>query len=101
MVSVVLRPGERNGGVAVVLRGELEVAGAAGAAAVVPAGGACRHEIIAGLAGLEFISCSGLRVLQHVRMLPPGGRASSPPLGLRAGLLPECAGRLGGTGGRP
>jgi succinyl-CoA synthetase alpha subunit len=52
MISVDLRPGECNGGVAVVLRGELEVAGEASAAAVVPAGAACRHEVIAGLAGL-------------------------------------------------
>lgn len=32
MVSVDLRPGERNGGVAMVLRGELEVAAALGSA---------------------------------------------------------------------
>jgi hypothetical protein len=75
MIGVDLRPGECNGGVAVVLRGELGVAGAASAAAVVPAGAACEHEVIAGLAGPEFISCSGLRVLQRVRMLRPGGRA--------------------------
>jgi len=75
MISVDLGPGEYTGGVAVVLRGEFEVAGAASAAAVAPAGAACRDEVIAGLAGLEFISCSGLRVLQRVRMFPPGGRA--------------------------
>jgi hypothetical protein len=69
MISVDLRPGECNGGVAVVLRGEFEVAGAASAAAVVPPGAACRHEVVASLAGLEFISCSGQRVLQRVRML--------------------------------
>jgi hypothetical protein len=81
MISVDLRPGECNGGVAVVLRGELEVAGAASAAAMVPAGAACGHEV-AGLAGLEFLSCSGLRVMQRVRMLPladcAGGWVSPP-----------------------
>ena len=75
MISVALGPGECHGGVAVVLRGELEVAGAASAAAVVRAGAACSDEVVAGLAGPEFISRSGLRVLQRVRMLPPGGRA--------------------------
>jgi hypothetical protein len=75
MISVDLRRGERSGGVAVVLRGEPGVAGAASAAAVVPAGAACGHEVIAGLAGLEFIGCRGLRVLQGARVLPAGGRA--------------------------
>jgi hypothetical protein len=47
MASVDLGPGECNGGVAVVLRGELEVAGAASAAALVPAGAACRQRPLA------------------------------------------------------
>ena len=49
MISMDLRPGECNGGVAVMLRGELEVAGAVSAAAVVPAGTASGHEVIAAL----------------------------------------------------
>ena len=77
MISVDLRRGECSGGVAMVLRGELEVAGAASAAAVAPAGAGCGHEFIVGLAGLELISRSGLRVLRRVRILPPGGRLAA------------------------
>jgi hypothetical protein len=90
MISVVLGPGECNGGVAVVLRGEFGVAGAAR----VPAGGACSHEVIAGLAGLEFIGCCGVRVPQRVRMLPPGGRAGG--AGCRRSVPDVWAGLVAG-----
>jgi hypothetical protein len=52
MISVDLRPGECNGWAAVMLRGEPGVAGAARAAAVVPAGTACGHEVNSSLAGM-------------------------------------------------
>ena len=107
MISVDLRPGECNGAVAAVLREELEVAGAASAAAVVPASGACRHEVIAGLAGQEFLSsCIGLRVLPRVRMLLPGGRAGWVPHPHRcnmilAGVSVLRRGRCAADRGRP
>jgi len=75
MISVDLRPGECNGGVGVVLRGEPEVAGAA-------------------VCGLSGVSADGSGVVWRLCC----GRR----LGVRAGAAAGvCAGRLGGCGGRP
>jgi hypothetical protein len=76
MISVDLRPGECNGGVAAALRGELKVAGAA-------------------VCGLSGVSADGFGV---VRRRLRGSRR----LGVRAGAVAGvCAGCLGGRGGRP
>src|SRR5260370_6202496 len=56
-----------GGRVVVVLRGELDLAGAAGTTAALAALAARGGEIIIDLAGLEFIDCRGLAALAHVR----------------------------------
>jgi anti-sigma B factor antagonist len=67
MVSVQLSSRECDGQVVVVLRGELDVAGAAKVAAsltVVAVGG---RSVIVDLKGLEFIDSSGLAALVRAR----------------------------------
>jgi anti-sigma B factor antagonist len=71
MFSVDLSTSEYGGHVVVALRGELDIAGAAGVAAVLAAVAARKPEIVVDLAGLEFIDSSGVAALargrQHAR----------------------------------
>jgi anti-sigma B factor antagonist len=63
MFSVDLTTRDCEGHVVVSLRGELDIADAAGVAAALAAAIAREPEIIVDLAGLEFIDCSGVAVL--------------------------------------
>ena len=78
MFSVDLSTRDYGGHVVVALRGELDSAGAAGAAAALTAVAARQPDIVADLAGLEFIDCSGVAALargrKHARQAgqPPG-----------------------------
>jgi anti-sigma B factor antagonist len=67
MAGVDLSTRGYRGRVVVALRGELDIAGAAGTAAALAALAAREGEIIIDLAGLEFIDCSGLAALAGVR----------------------------------
>jgi anti-sigma B factor antagonist len=71
MFSVDLSTSEYGGHVVVALRGELDIAGAAGVAAALAAVAARKPEIVVDLAGLEFIDSSGVAALargrQHAR----------------------------------
>jgi anti-sigma B factor antagonist len=73
MVSINLSPRinlssrEGDGRAVVALRGELDVADAAGVAAALTAVAARARELIVDLAGLEFIDCSGLAALLLAR----------------------------------
>ena len=75
MISVDLRPGECNGGVAVVLRGELEVAGAA-------------------VCGLSGVSADGPGVVRRLRGSQRLGLRARAAAGVRAGCLGGHGGRL-------
>jgi anti-sigma B factor antagonist len=63
MPSVDLSTSECGAGVVVVLRGELDLAGAAGVAAVLETVAARTPEIVVDLGGLEFIDSSGVAAL--------------------------------------
>jgi anti-anti-sigma factor len=63
MFSVDLSTSEYGGHVVVALRGELDIAGAAGVAAALAAVAARKPEIVVDLAGLEFIDSSGVAAL--------------------------------------
>jgi anti-sigma B factor antagonist len=71
VLSVDLSTSEYGGHVVVALRGELDIAGAAGVAAALAAVAARKPEIVADLAGLEFIDSSSVAALargrQHAR----------------------------------
>lgn len=67
MFSVDLSTSEYGGHVVVVLRGELDIAGAAGVAAALAAVAARKPEIVVDLAGLKFIDSSGVAALAHGR----------------------------------
>jgi anti-sigma B factor antagonist len=69
MFSVDLSTRDCDGHVTVVLRGELDVADAAGVAAAFAALAAREPEIIVDLAGLEFIDSSGVAALARGRKL--------------------------------
>jgi hypothetical protein len=108
MVTVDLGPGECNGGVTAVLRAggwvsrphccDMISAGSSVltrgryASPGAPAADLVRRSRAA--SGLPGVSADGAAVVRRLR--------GSPLLALRAlGLLPECAGRLAGLGGRP
>jgi anti-sigma B factor antagonist len=69
--SVDLSTSEYGDHVVIALRGELDIAGAAGVAAALAAVAARKPEIVVDLAGLEFIDSSGVAALvrgrQHAR----------------------------------
>jgi anti-sigma B factor antagonist len=67
MFSVDLSTSEYGGYVVVALRGELDIAGAAGVAAALAAVAARKPEIVVDLAGLEFIDSSGVAALARGR----------------------------------
>jgi anti-sigma B factor antagonist len=67
MFSVDLSTSEYGGHVVVALRGELDIAGAAGVAAALAAVAARKPEIVVDLAGLEFIDSSGVAALARGR----------------------------------
>ena len=67
MFSVDLSTSECGGHVVVALRGELDLAGAAGVAAALAAVAARQPEIVVDLAGLEFIDSSGVAALARGR----------------------------------
>ena len=67
MISITLSPRECDGRAVVALRGELDVASAASAAAALTAVAARAPELIVDLAGLEFIDSSGLAALVLAR----------------------------------
>ena len=67
MFSVDLSTSECGGHVVVALRGELDIAGAAGVAAALAAVAARKPEIVVDLAGLEFIDSSGVAALARGR----------------------------------
>jgi anti-sigma B factor antagonist len=67
MFGVDLSTSECGGHVVVVLRGELDLAGAAGVAAALAAVAARKPEIVVDLAGLEFIDSSGVAALARGR----------------------------------
>jgi anti-sigma B factor antagonist len=67
MTSMDLRTGECDGPAVVGLRGELDVADAAGVAATLAAVAVHGRAIIVDLAGLEFIDSSGLAALVLAR----------------------------------
>ena len=69
MVSVDLSARDGDGHVVLVLRGELDVADAAGVAAALAVVVAREPEIIVDLAGLEFIDSSGAAALARGRKL--------------------------------
>ena len=69
MVSVDLSARDGDGHVVVVLRGELDMADAAGVAAALAVVVAREPEIIVDLAGLEFIDSSGVAALARGRKL--------------------------------
>jgi anti-sigma B factor antagonist len=68
MVSMDLSTRESDGHAVVALRGELEVADAASAAAALVAVAARAPKIIVDLAGLEFIDSSGMAALVLARV---------------------------------
>jgi anti-anti-sigma factor len=68
MVSMDLSTRESDGQVVVTLRGELDIVDAASAAAALAAVAARTPEIIADLAGLEFIDASGVAALVLARV---------------------------------
>jgi anti-sigma B factor antagonist len=55
------------GPVVAALRGDLDAAAAAGAETALAAAAACGPWVVADLAGLEFIDCSGMAALARVR----------------------------------
>jgi anti-sigma B factor antagonist len=67
MFSVDLSTSEYGGHVVVALRGELDIAGAAGVAAALAAVAARKPGIVVDLAGLEFIDSSGVAALARGR----------------------------------
>lgn len=67
MVSVELATREGDGQVVVALRGELDVADAAGVAAVLTEFAARERQVIVDLEGLQFIDSSGLAALVRAR----------------------------------
>jgi anti-sigma B factor antagonist len=67
MFSVDLSTSECGGHVVVALRGELDIAGAAGVAAALAAVAARKPGIVVDLAGLEFIDSSGVAALARGR----------------------------------
>ena len=67
MFSVDLSTSECGDHVVVALRGELDIAGAAGVAAALAAVAARKPEIVVDLAGLEFIDSSGVAALARGR----------------------------------
>ena len=67
MFGVDLSTSECGGHVVVALRGELDLAGAAGVAAALAAVAARKPEIVVDLAGLEFIDSSGVAALARGR----------------------------------
>jgi anti-sigma B factor antagonist len=67
MISISLSSREGDGRAVVALRGELDVASAASAAAALTAVAARARELIVDLAGLEFIDSSGLAALVLAR----------------------------------
>jgi anti-sigma B factor antagonist len=67
MFSVDLSTSEYGGHVVVALRGELDIAGAAGVAAALATVAARKPEIVVDLAGLEFIDSSGVAALARGR----------------------------------
>ena len=67
MFGVDLSTSECGGHVVVALRGELDLAGAAGVAAALVAVAARKPEIVVDLAGLEFIDSSGVAALARGR----------------------------------
>ena len=67
MLSVDVRPREREGQVVVALRGELDVVDAATLAAALSAVAARDREVIVDLSGLQFIDCSGVAALMRAR----------------------------------
>jgi anti-sigma B factor antagonist len=67
MFSVDFSTSERGPGIVVTLRGELDLAGAAGVAAALAAVAARKPEIVVDLGGLEFIDSSGVAALAHGR----------------------------------
>ncbi|MCW2932179.1 MAG: anti-anti-sigma factor [Actinomycetia bacterium] len=69
MFSMDLGPGDCGGHVVVALRGELDLADAAGVAAALETVAAGGPRIIVDLAGLEFIDASGVAALRHGRRL--------------------------------
>jgi anti-sigma B factor antagonist len=69
MASVDLSTRDCDGHVVVMLRGELDVADAAGVAAALAVVAARAPEIIVDLAGLEFIDSSGVAALARGRKL--------------------------------
>ncbi len=69
MASVDVSTRDRDGHVVVMLRGELDVADAAGVAAALAVVAARAPEIIVDLAGLEFIDSSGVAALARGRKL--------------------------------
>jgi anti-sigma B factor antagonist len=69
MFSMDLGPGEGGGHVVVALRGELDLADAAGVAAALETVAAGGPRIIVDLAGLEFIDATGVAALWHGRRL--------------------------------
>ena len=64
-----LQPRVCGGQVTVALRGELDITGAADAAAAVAACGSLGQRGIVDLASLDFIDCSALRALAGARLL--------------------------------
>ena len=68
MVSMALSTRPREGQVVVTLRGELDTADAASAAAALVAAAARAPQIIVDLAGLEFIDASGVAALALARV---------------------------------
>src|SRR5260370_13214287 len=79
MAGVDLSTRGYGGRVVAVLRGELDVAGAAGAAAALAALAARGGEIIIDLAGLGVIDCRGLAPLAGVRRPAPPARGGVAP----------------------
>ena len=67
MFGVDLSTRDCDGYVVVALRGELDIAGAAGVAAALAAVAARKPDIVVDLAGLEFIDSSGVAALAHGR----------------------------------
>jgi anti-sigma B factor antagonist len=67
MLNVDLTTRECGGHVVVALRGELDLADAAGVRAALAEAAARAPEIIVDLAALEFIDCSGVAALEHGR----------------------------------
>jgi anti-sigma B factor antagonist len=70
MFSVDLSTSECAGHVSVAVRGELDIASAAGAAAALAAVAARKPEIVLDLAGPEFIDSSGVAALARGRSHP-------------------------------